>query len=125
MPSWSAPDRLVVAARRAAELGTTTTMVTCDEFGGTAGEQRADAGPDARAARLIREAGQLGCDGIDMSKPVLDFRRPPDSVNEVTHEVRTMSVRRDDLTGLGLTVHERAGTAASSIPTRSRHTVTA
>jgi pyruvate/2-oxoglutarate dehydrogenase complex dihydrolipoamide dehydrogenase (E3) component len=64
-------------------------MVTRDEFGGTA----ANDGPVpvrtlAHAARLIREAGQLGRYGIDVSKPVLDYRRLPDRVNEVTHEPR-------------------------------------
>ena len=50
----------VIAARRAADLGARTTLVTRDEFGGMA----ANDGPVpvrtlAHAARLMREARQL------------------------------------------------------------------
>ncbi len=59
----------VIAARRAAELAATTR----DELGGTA----ANDGPVpvrtlAHAARLIREARQLGQYGIVVSEPMLD-----------------------------------------------------
>src|SRR5882724_11063476 len=66
----------VVAARRAAELGATTTLITRDEFGGMA----ANDGPVpvrtlAQAARLMREARQLRQYGIVMSEPRLEYPR--------------------------------------------------
>ena len=53
-----------------------TTLVTRDEFGGMA----ANDGPVpvrtlAHAARLIREARQLGQYGIAVSEPILDYPR--------------------------------------------------
>src|SRR4029434_3391775 len=66
----------VVAALRAADLGARTALVSRDEFGGMA----ANDGPGpvrtlAHAARLIREARQLGQYGITVSEPVLDYPR--------------------------------------------------
>ena len=66
----------VVAALRAADEGARTTLVTRDEFGGMA----ANDGPVpvrtlAHAARLIRDAGQLGSYGIVVGEPSLDFPR--------------------------------------------------
>ena len=66
----------VVAALRAADLGANTALITRDEFGGMA----ANDGPIpvrtlAHAARLIREARQLGLYGITVSEPVLDYPR--------------------------------------------------
>ena len=65
-----------VAALRAADLGAKTALVTRGEFGGMA----ANDGPVpvrtlAHAARLIREARQLGLYGISVSEPVLDYSR--------------------------------------------------
>ena len=102
----------VFAARRAAELGAKTTLVTRDEFGGMA----ANDGPVpvrtlAHAARLIREARQLGRYGIAVSEPTLDYPRLLARVREVVDDVRTHSLRREDLDRLGVTVHEKAGTA--------------
>ena len=67
----------VLAALRAADLGARTMLVTRAEFGGMA----ANDGPVpvrtlAHAARLIRQARQLGQYGIDVSKPMLGYRRP-------------------------------------------------
>jgi dihydrolipoamide dehydrogenase len=64
----------VVAALRAADQGARTMLVTRAEFGGMA----ANDGPVpvrtlAHAARLIREARQLGQYGIVVSEPVLDI----------------------------------------------------
>ena len=61
----------VLAALRAADLGAKTALVTRDEFGGMA----ANDGPVpvrtlAHAARLIRDARQLGRYGIAVSEPV-------------------------------------------------------
>src|SRR5260370_8418650 len=67
----------VLAALRAADLGARTMLVTRAEFGG----MPANDGPVpvrtlAHAARLIREARQLGQYGIGVSDPVLDYPRP-------------------------------------------------
>lgn len=64
----------VLAALRAADLGARIMLVTRAEFGGMA----ANDGPVpvrtlAHAARLIREARQLGQYGIGVSEPVLDY----------------------------------------------------
>ena len=74
----------VLAALRAADLGARTTLVTRAEFGGMA----ANDGPVpvrtlAHAARLIREARQLGQYGIRVSEPVLDYPRLLARVREV------------------------------------------
>src|SRR6186713_2666891 len=80
----------VVAALRAADLGARTALVTRDAFGGMA----ANDGPVpvrtlAHAARLIREARQLGQYGIAVGDPVLDYARLLVRVREVVHDVRT------------------------------------
>ena len=64
----------VLAALRAADLGAQTALVTRDEFGGMA----ANDGPVpvrtlAHAARLMREARQLGQYGIVVSEPMLEY----------------------------------------------------
>ena len=79
----------VLAAFRAADLGARTALVTRDEFGGMA----ANDGPVpvrtlAHAARLIREARQLGQYGIGVSEPVLDYPRLLARVREVVDDVR-------------------------------------
>jgi dihydrolipoamide dehydrogenase len=66
----------VAAALRAGDLGATTTLICRDEFGGMA----ANDGPVpvrtlADAARLLREARQLGQYGITTSDLVLDYSR--------------------------------------------------
>ena len=102
----------VVAALRAADLGARTALVTRDEFGGMA----ANDGPVpvrtlAHAARLIREARQLGQYGIAVSEPVLDYPRLLTRVREVVDDVRAHSSLREQIDSLGVTVHEHAGVA--------------
>jgi dihydrolipoamide dehydrogenase len=82
----------VLAALRAADLGARTMLVTRAEFGGMA----ANDGPVpvrtlAHAARLIREARQLGQYGIGVSEPVLDYSRLLARVREGTSERKHMS----------------------------------
>jgi pyruvate/2-oxoglutarate dehydrogenase complex dihydrolipoamide dehydrogenase (E3) component len=101
----------VFAARRAAELGARTALITCDEYGGMA----ANDGPVpvralAHAARLLREARQLGQYGIAVSEPVLEFPRLLARVREVVADLRNRSGRAY-LDGLGVTIHEKAGAA--------------
>ena len=103
----------VFAACRAAELGANTTLITRDEFGGMA----ANDGPVpvrtlAHAVRLIREASQLGRYGIAVSEPVLSYPRLLARVREVVDDVRAHSLRREYLDQLGVTTHEKAGTAS-------------
>src|SRR3954471_19200846 len=79
----------VLAALRAAELGARTALLARDAFGGMA----ANDGPVpvrtlAHAARLIREARQLGEYGITVSEPVLDYPRLLARVREVISDVR-------------------------------------
>ena len=107
----------VVAALRAARLGARTALVTRDEFGGMA----ANDGPVpvrtlAHAARLMREARQLPRYGITAGEPALDYRRLLDRVREVTGDVRTHSLLRDDLQQSGVTLHEHAGAARFTEP---------
>ena len=102
----------MVAALRAADLGARTTLVTRDEFGGMA----ANDGPVpvrtlAHAARLIREARQLGQYGIAVSEPVLDYPRLLARVREVVDDVRAHSPSARADRSLGVTVHEQAGAA--------------
>ena len=85
----------VIAALRAADLGARTALVTRAEFGGMA----ANDGPVpvrtlAHAARLIREARQLGQYGIGVSEPVLDYPRLLARVREVVDDVRAHSSLR-------------------------------
>src|SRR5580765_3282318 len=107
----------VLAALRAADLGARTMLVTRAEFGGMA----ANDGPVpvrtlAHAARLIREARQLGRYGIAVSEPVLDYRRLLARVREVVSDVRAHSVLRPQIDSLGVTVHEQAGAARFADP---------
>lgn len=100
----------VLAALRATDLGTRTALVTRDEFGGMA----ANDGPVpvrtlAHAARLIREARQLGQYGINVSAPVLDYRRLLERVREVVDDVSAHSALRGQIDLAGVAVHERAG----------------
>src|SRR5262245_42868479 len=102
----------VLAAARAAELGARTTLVTRAEFGGVAG----DDGPVpvrtlAHAARLLREARQLGRYGVTVSQPVLDYPRLLARVREVVGDARQHSTLREQVDRLGVTLHERAGSA--------------
>jgi pyruvate/2-oxoglutarate dehydrogenase complex dihydrolipoamide dehydrogenase (E3) component len=102
----------VLAALRAADLGARTALITRDEFGGMA----ANDGPVpvrtmAQAARLIREARQLGLYGIDVREPSLDYPRLLARVRDVVNDVREHSALRGQIDSLGVTVYERAGDA--------------
>lgn len=112
----------VVAALRAAELGARTVLLARDAFGGMA----ANDGPVpvralAHAARLIRDARQLGEYGVTVSDPVLDYARLLTRVREVVNDVRAHSSLRQQIDALGVTVHERVGTVRFTDP----HTVEA
>jgi pyruvate/2-oxoglutarate dehydrogenase complex dihydrolipoamide dehydrogenase (E3) component len=102
----------VTAAFRAADLGARTTLVARHEFGGMA----ANDGPIpvrtlAHAARLLRDARQLGQYGITVSEPALEYPRLLARVREVVADVRAHSALRNQLDRLGVTVHEHAGRA--------------
>src|SRR5580765_5617307 len=102
----------IVAALRAADLGARTALITRDEFGGMA----ANDGPVpvrtlAHAARLIREARQLGQYGIAVNEPVLDYTRLLARVREVAQDVRACSTWREQIDSLSVTVYEHAGAA--------------
>jgi len=102
----------VLAALRAADLGARTTLVTRDEFGGMA----ANDGPVpvrtlAHAARLMRDARQLGRYGIVVGEPRLEYSRLLERVREVVNDVRAHSSLRRQIETLGVEVRERAGHA--------------
>src|SRR5215467_13607829 len=102
----------VVAALRAADLGARTALIARDDFGGMA----ANDGPVpvrtlAHAARLMRDAWQLGQYGIAVSEPVLDYPRLLARVRDVVKDVRAHSSLRRQIDSLGVTVHEQAGAA--------------
>jgi dihydrolipoamide dehydrogenase len=110
----------LMAALRAGALGARTVLVTRDRIGGMAAED----GPVpvrtlAHAARLLRDARQLGRYGITVSEPVLDYPKLLHRVREVVSEVRTHSALRPQLDALGVTTHENAGMASFADP----HTV--
>jgi len=102
----------VIAALRSGRLGARTALVTRDAFGGMA----ANDGPVpvrtlAHAARLIREARQLQGYGITTGEPSLDYPLLLDRVHQVTGDVRTHSLLREELNESGVTIHEHAGLA--------------
>jgi dihydrolipoamide dehydrogenase len=65
----------------------------------------------AHAARLLRDARQLGQYGIAVSEPTLDYTRLLERVREIVNDVRTHSTFRELLDRAAVTIHERAGTA--------------
>src|SRR5712675_2274450 len=107
----------MLAALRAGDLGAKTVLISRDEFGGMA----ANDGPVpvrtlAHAARLIRDARQLGRYGIDVSEPSLDYSRLLIRVREVAQQVREQSSFRRQIDSLGVKVHEQAGRARFADP---------
>lgn len=100
----------VVAALRTGDMGAKTALVTRDLFGGMA----ANDGPVpvrtlAHAARLMRDARQLGQYGIRVGTPVLDYELLLKRVREVCGEVRAHSAFRRNIDDVGVTVHEQCG----------------
>src|SRR5260370_2291635 len=107
----------VLAALRAADLGARTVLVTRAEFGGMA----ANDGPVpvrtlAHAARLIREARQLGQYGIAVSEPALDYPRLLAPVREVVHDVRARSTWREQTDSLAVSSDDHAGSPPFANP---------
>jgi pyruvate/2-oxoglutarate dehydrogenase complex dihydrolipoamide dehydrogenase (E3) component len=107
----------MLAALRAAELGARTAMVAKGEFGGMA----ANDGPIpvrvlSQAARLMREARQLGGYGVSVSEPVLDYRRLLARVRDVVADVDAHMAPRQQIDALGVTIHEHAGAARFADP---------
>jgi pyruvate/2-oxoglutarate dehydrogenase complex dihydrolipoamide dehydrogenase (E3) component len=97
---------------RAGDLGAKTALVTEGEFGGMA----ANDGPVpvrtlAHAARLIRNARQLGRYGIEVGEPRLDYSQLLERVREVVDDVRAHSTFRSQTDSAGVQVHEHAGVA--------------
>jgi pyruvate/2-oxoglutarate dehydrogenase complex dihydrolipoamide dehydrogenase (E3) component len=99
-----------MAALRAADLGARTGLVTSGAFGGMA----ANDGPVpvrtlAHAARLLRDARQLGRYGIAIGEPVLDYPRLLDRVRDVVSEAAAASTLRPQVDAAGADVHENLG----------------
>ena len=100
------------AALRGADLGATTALVTRGPFGGMA----ANDGPIpvrtlAHAARLVREARQLGQYGISTGDVALDYRALLARARQVVAEAAARSTLRPQIDRAGVTVYEHAGTA--------------
>src|SRR6266540_2661057 len=99
-----------VAALRTADLGAKTALITREEFGGMAAHD----GPVpvrtlAHAARLIRDARQLGRYGIAVGDPALDYARLLSRVREVVDDVREHAVLGRQLEAAAVTVYEEVG----------------
>jgi dihydrolipoamide dehydrogenase len=102
----------IVAAMRAGELGARTVLLARDEFGGMATND----GPVpvrtlAHAARLLRDARQLGQYGVTVSEPALDYPRLLDRVRDVVRDVRAHMALREQIDTCGVTLRESAGAA--------------
>jgi len=102
----------VVAALRAGDLGARTALVTEGQFGGMA----ANDGPVpvrtlAHAARLLRDARQLGHYGIQVGEPRLDYSQLLKRVWEVVADVRVHSAFRSQTDSAKVKVYENAGKA--------------
>jgi pyruvate/2-oxoglutarate dehydrogenase complex dihydrolipoamide dehydrogenase (E3) component len=65
----------------------------------------------AHAARLIRNARQLGRYGIEVGEPRLDYSQLLERVREVVDDVRAHSTFRSQTDSAGVQVHEHAGVA--------------
>jgi pyruvate/2-oxoglutarate dehydrogenase complex dihydrolipoamide dehydrogenase (E3) component len=102
----------MVAALRAAELGAQTVLVTRGEVGGmAANDGHIPVRVLAQAARLLREAKQLGKYGISVSEPILDYSRLLARTREVVHDVREHAARREQLEQLGVRIYDNSGVA--------------
>ena len=78
----------VMAAWRSAELGARTALLTSGEFGGmTAHDGPVPVRTLAHAARLMRDARQLGAYGISVGEPRLDYPSLLRRVQEVAAQV--------------------------------------
>lgn len=102
----------VTAATRASELGARTALITAGRFGGMA----ANDGPVpvrtlAHAARLLRDARQLGRYGITGFYPELDYSQVLARVAAVVDDVRASSFLLRQITSQGVTLYQNAGKA--------------
>jgi pyruvate/2-oxoglutarate dehydrogenase complex dihydrolipoamide dehydrogenase (E3) component len=102
----------LTAARRAAELGAKTALLTSQELGGMG----ASDGPVpvralAHAARLVREARQLPKYGIAAIEPKVQYTKLLGRVREVVAQVHDALDARAGLQRLGAEVHSHAGVA--------------
>lgn len=100
------------AALRAAGIGARIAIVSSGGFGGMAAHD----GPVpvrtlAHAARLIREARQLGEYGITGCEPVLDYARLLKRVEKSVSDVAYNSSLRPQVEAAGVTIFENVGLA--------------
>lgn len=102
----------LLAALRAGDLGARTMLVTRDRLGGMAAQD----GPVpvrtlAHAARLIRDARQLGRYGIVVTDPVLDYPQLLVRVQDVVDNVRSHAALHEQIDSAGVLIYERTGVA--------------
>lgn len=107
----------VMAALRAADLGAKTALVTREAFGGMAAHD----GPGpvrtlAHAARLMREARQLGSYGIIAAEPMLDYAQLMRRVGVVVDEIAAASALRRQVEAAGAAIYEHVGPVRFEAP---------
>jgi len=100
----------VLAALRAGDLGARTALITRDQFGGMAAtDGLVPVRTLAHAARLMRDARQLGQYGINVGEAVLDYGKLLERVREVTSEVRAHSLLRQQINAVAADIYEAVG----------------
>src|SRR5262249_16345425 len=107
----------VSAALRAGYLGACTVLVARAAFGGvTVMDGPVPVRTLAHAARLLRDARQLGQYGVAVSEPVLEYPRLLARVHEVVTDVRSYASWHQEIDALGVSVHEHAGAVRFADP---------
>ncbi len=93
----------VVAALRARELGVNVALIERHQLGGVCVQQGCiPTRIVAKAARLMRDARQLGDYGIQAGAPRLDFRQLLASVNRMSDEVNNYKLLTENLERVGV-----------------------
>jgi pyruvate/2-oxoglutarate dehydrogenase complex dihydrolipoamide dehydrogenase (E3) component len=93
----------VVAALRARELGVTVALIERRQLGGVCVQQGCiPTRIVAKAARLMRDARQLGDYGIQAGPPQLDFQQLLASVSRMSDEVDNYKLLTDNLERVGV-----------------------
>ncbi|MBA2316151.1 MAG: NAD(P)/FAD-dependent oxidoreductase [Chloroflexi bacterium] len=103
----------MTAALRAAELGARVALVEKDRLGGTCtNDGCAPTRVLAKAARLLRDARQLGAYGIVAAEPSLDLEELLAATQRTVYRLQEKKQAAAHLERAGVEVRERAGPAA-------------
>lgn len=102
----------VTAALRARELGASVALVERDRMGGTCtNDGCAPTRVLARAARLMRNAGQFANYGLSAPTPEVDFEKLVQRTQHIIYEIHQKKQLIQHLENSGAEVHIRAGQA--------------